>query len=119
MDLNKTTEQRREELAQLAESKGIPNLAKALRSEDLAKTIKDIQDFDGWIRVATSLPTNRDMVLVTNGKDVWMGDYSPKANVWFVVYDGAPTVNVNEIIAWMYMPSIPPELLNNQSNDKS
>lgn len=98
----------------------VPNLAKALRSEDLQNVTADIEQFDGWIRCATSLPKDDENVLVTDGKDVWIGDYNSKRNPrdgkWAVVYNGAPPFDSTEIIAWMFFPSVPPELTEKQIN---
>jgi hypothetical protein len=92
----------------------VPNLAKALRNEDLQNATADIEQFDGWIRCTTSLPKDDENVLVTDGKEVWIGDYNSKRNPrdgkWAVVYNGAPPFDSTEIIAWTYFPSVPPEL---------
>lgn len=101
----------------------LPNLAKALRSEDLQNSTADIERFDGWIRCTTSLPKDDENVLVTDGKEVWIGDYNSKRNPrygkWAIVYNGAPPFDSTEIIAWTFFPSVPPEL-NQQptTNDK-
>lgn len=86
----------------------LPNLAKALRSEDLQKSCSDIDEFWGWIRDSTSKPKKDERVLVTNGKNVWIGEHDGKE--WSVVFDGAPPFDSTQIIAWMFMPSIPDEL---------
>lgn len=92
----------------------LPNLAKALRGEDLQKSCADIEAYDGWIRCITSVPKDDEDVLVTDGKSVWVGDYNSKRDVrhgkWAVMYNGAPPFDSTEIIAWRFMPSIPPEL---------
>jgi len=92
----------------------IPNLSKALRSEDLQNSISDMEEFEGWIRCTTSNPRDEENVLVTNGKEVWIGDFSSKRDKrygqWAVIYNGAPPFDSTEIIAWTYLPSIPPEL---------
>lgn len=90
-----------------------PNLAKALRSQNLQQSCADIEKY-GWIR-ASLPPKDGEQVLVTDGKEVWIGDYNssyrnPKER-WALVYDGAPPFNSTEIIAWTYMPHVPPELL--------
>ena len=50
-------------------------------------------------------------VLVTDGKEVWIGDYSPLRNkrdgYWAVVYDGAPPFDSTEITHWMHFPEPP------------
>lgn len=92
----------------------LPNLAKALRSEDLQKSTDDIEKFDGWIRCTTSLPKDDESVLVTDGREVWIGDYNskrhPRDGKWAVVYNGASPFDSTEIIAWTFFPSVPPEL---------
>lgn len=102
-----------EELAKECQDK-LPNLAKALRSEDLQKTCNDIKMFDGWIRTKTSLPTDNYDVLVTDGKDVWVGDYNSKRSErdgkWAVLYNGAPPFDSTDIIAWTFMPTVLPNL---------
>ena len=94
----------------------VPNLAKALRSIDLQNSTADIEEFDGWIRVGTSLPKDNENVLVTDGNEVWVGDYNSKRDQrygkWAVVYNGSSPFDSTEIIAWMFMPSIPAELTN-------
>jgi hypothetical protein len=101
----------------------VPNLAKALRSEDLQKSCADIEDLCGWIRCTTSLPKDDENVLVTDGKSVWIGDYNSKRNPrdgkWAVVYNGAPPFESTEIIAWTFMPSIPTELTSKNKTDGS
>lgn len=93
----------------------LPNLAKALRSEDLQKSCSDLEEYDGWIRCTTSVPKDCEDVLVTNGKLVWVGDYNSKrreqdGGKWAVVYNGSSPFESTDIIAWTYMPSVPPEL---------
>jgi hypothetical protein len=100
----------------------LPNLAKALRNEDLQKSIADIETFDGWIKCTTSVPPDDEDVLVTDGKEVWIGDYNSKrrerdGGKWAVVYNGAPPFDSTNIIAWMFKPSIPPELTPNKKKD--
>lgn len=95
----------------------LPNLAKALRTKDLQNYCNDVDEFDGWIRVQSSKPEIDEMVLVTDGKDVWMGTLNlmnrPFGSIiheWSVVYDGNPPFRSTQIIAWMPKPSIPPNL---------
>lgn len=92
----------------------VPNLAKALRSNDLQNACADIEKYDGWIRCTTSVPKDDENVLVTNGIDVWIGDYNSKRRErdgkWALVWNGAPPFDSREIIAWQFMPSVPPEL---------
>ena len=109
----KTTAERREELAKLAEEKGIPNLATVLRDEKVQKVCDDITVYEGWIRISTDIPDNTDDVLITNGKSVWIGNYNSNRNSedkWAVVYDGDPPFKSHNIIAWKYMPHIPSKL---------
>lgn len=101
----------------------LPNLAKALRSEDLQKSCADIDQFDGWIRCISSLPKKGEPVLVTDGKSVWMGEIchterrgAMPFKEWSLVYDGAPPFKSTEVIAWMFMPYVPKELLNSEQN---
>lgn len=99
----------------------LPNLAKALRSEDLQKSCADLEMYDGLIRCTTSVPKDDENVLVTDGKQTWIGDYNSKrleqdGGKWAVVYDGAPPFDSTEIIAWTYMPSVPPDLNKTTTN---
>jgi len=99
---------KKEELIVLAQRMGLPNLVSALQSEDLQKQIDDIKNL-GWIRCATGLPEVGEQVLVTNGKDVWLGEvghYGQRSKRWSVVYDGAPLVQDHEIVAWIYKPDL-------------
>jgi uncharacterized protein YukE len=114
--LNKLKQDRKDKFegwAKKWESK-VPNLAKALRSDDLQNSTADIEMFDGWIKVSTSTPKDDENVLVTDGKDVWIGDYNskrhPRDGKWAVVYNGAPPFDSTKIIAWTFFPSVPPEL---------
>lgn len=103
-----------EKLAKLAEEYGIQNLADAARSSDVQESCRDITDYDGWIRCITSSPPDNELVMVTDGKEVWMGDYLSKRKPndrWSLVYNGAPPFDSTEIIAWQYKPSVPPELI--------
>jgi hypothetical protein len=92
----------------------MPNLAKALRSEDLQNSCADIEKYDGWVRCTTSVPKDDEDVLVTDGKKVWIGDYNSRRREqdgkWALVYNGAPPFDSTEVIAWQFMPSVPPEL---------
>lgn len=102
-----------EQWAKQWESK-YPNFSKALRSKNLQNSCADIEQFDGWIRCITSTPPDDENVLVTNGREVWMGEYNSKrrelAGKWALVYNGAPPFEGTEVIAWQFMPSVPPEL---------
>jgi hypothetical protein len=97
----------------------MPNFAKALRSQDLQNTCADIETYFGWIRCATSVPPDDEDVLVTDGKKVWIGDYNSKrrerdGGKWALVYNGAPPFDSTKIIAWQFMPDVPPELTQSQ-----
>lgn len=102
---------KREELAKLAEEKGIHNLAAVLRDPENHKIWDDSIKYDGWVRCTTATPPEQLQVLVTDGKEVWMGYYNANME-WSVVYDGAPLVNGEDVIAWNYKPSIPAALKN-------
>ena len=105
----------KETLLQLAERLNIKNLISVLNSDDLKQSIADIHNLDGWIRVTSSLPNVGELVLITNGTDVWMGDVGlngRKEKEWSVVYDGSPCVRSHEVKAWQYLPTVPREILN-------
>lgn len=92
----------------------LPNLAAALRSKDLQDSCSDIEYFDGWILSKTSKPPINEDVLVTDGtnmKTVWMGYWNGKE--WSLVYNGATPFEGDNVKAWTFMPSIPPELIEN------
>lgn len=66
-----------------------------------------------WISIKEKLPLNGDSyLLVTNGRDVWLGDFDPRPHVrqnekWGVVYNGAPPFDSTEITHWMPLPPLP------------
>lgn len=100
----------------------LPELAKALRSSNLQNSCADIDTYDGWIRCKTDLPKKGEEVLVTNGKDVWMGSIchterrgAMPFKEWSLVYDGSPPFSSTEVIAWMFKPYVPPELTDHNS----
>lgn len=96
----------------------LPNLSAALRSESLQKVCNDIETYDGWIRVSSGPPPDGEDVLVTDGKAVWIGDYSSKrkpSDPWSIVYNGAPPFDSTDIIAWCFKPHVPETLRSNNS----
>lgn len=92
----------------------MPNLSKALRSADLQNSCADIEMFDGWVRCKTSLPDDGEDVLVTDGREVWIGDYNSKRSArdgkWGLVYNGSTPFDSTGIIAWMFKPTVLPGL---------
>jgi hypothetical protein len=66
----------------------------------------------GWISVKERSPVKYVglYLLVTNGIEVWIGDYVPTHKPkerWGVVYNGAPPFDSTEITHWMPLPSPP------------
>lgn len=61
-----------------------------------------------WINQKKSKPSHSNNVLVTDQINVWIGDYSHnrerRQGGWAVVYDGAPSVNSEDITHWMELP---------------
>lgn len=55
-----------------------------------------------WIDAKSKKPARDKYVLVTNGTDVWLGDWSGKS--WGVVYNGAPPFEATDIKKWMLLP---------------
>lgn len=97
----------------------LPNLAKALRNKNLQAACDDLNRY-GWIMCASDLPKEHETVLVTDGKEVWLGDYnanrSARDGKWALVYDGCVRFDSRNIIAWTFMPT--PPFLNNEPTDK-
>ena len=55
-----------------------------------------------FINVKECLPDHPNYVLVTDQKNVWIGEYSSRR--WSVVYNGSPPVESNDITGWMELP---------------
>jgi hypothetical protein len=92
-----------EEMAKHWEDK-IPSLAKALRNKDLQNACDDIAAY-GWVLCATTFPNEKQEVLVTDGKIIRIAEWIEGS--WWVV---GTRENLN-IIAWTYLPPIPPEFI--------
>jgi hypothetical protein len=78
----------------------------------LFKETKNVKENMQWISVKERLPVEYIglYLLVTNGIEVWIGDYDPRPKPkerWGVVYNGAPPFDSTEITHWMPMPPAP------------
>ena len=70
---------------------------------------------DNWIEVKRP-PSHGGDVLVTNGADVWIGDYDYRrreidGGKWAVVWNGAPPFDSTDITHWQELPN-PPQKTN-------
>lgn len=101
-----------EERAKLFDER-LPQLAKALRSKTLQDSCADISMY-GWILSTSAVPRTTEDVLVTNGIDVWIGNYDElreqDGGKWIVFYKGDPPPENTKIVAWIYKPYVPAEL---------
>jgi hypothetical protein len=68
---------------------------------------------NNWINVKEKLPINEDYVLITDGKDVWVGTYENSGyrerKAWGQAYVGCSMVDDTKITHWMRLPQ-PPKL---------
>lgn len=92
------------------ESYAISRTADLTRQLEEAK--KEVERLKEWkyCNINQFPPDNLD-VLVSDGKEVWIGDYnrnrSERDGKWAIVYNGAPPFDSTEIIMWKFKPSLP------------
>lgn len=81
-------------------------------SHQTAALQKRVKELEGWkyCNINQFPPDGLD-VLVSDGKEVWIGDYNRKRSdrdgKWAVVYNGAPPFSSTEIIMWKFKPKLP------------
>lgn len=59
-----------------------------------------------WINAKERKPRHENNVLITDQKEVWIGDYSKrrKDSGWAVVYDGSIHIPSEDVTHWMELP---------------
>lgn len=82
---------------------GIKGLVDALKDPKTQAITKDLQNY-GWVRCSTSNPENPEFLMVTNGKEQWIGYYNRKAKKWVVAEDSP--FKAESIVAWTYKPEL-------------
>lgn len=80
----------------------------AIRRHHLGAIIADMAAFNGWIRCKTSMPIERNHVLITDGKYYTIANWYGEESGWDTI-DFLP--EPNHIIAWRLLPEIPQELI--------
>lgn len=66
---------------------------------------------EDWISVKSKLPLNENYVLITDGKEVWVGTYENSGyrerKSWGQAYVGCSMVDDTKITHWMPLPPAP------------
>jgi hypothetical protein len=62
-----------------------------------------------WINQKERKPVCGTHVLVTDQKDLWIGECTMRAGIiqWALVFDGAPPFLSEDVTHWAYYPKLP------------